>query len=58
MKEAHVTAYPKAGAIGVMVRLVLPGTVFPDKQEMKPIELPKIIAAAESDGDSGGDGKE
>ena len=58
VKEAHVTAYPKAGAIGVMVRLVLPGTVFPDKQEMKPIELPKIIAAAEAVAEPGGDGKE
>src|SRR3989338_10831788 len=28
---AHVTAYPKSGAIGVLVRIVLPGTVFPDK---------------------------
>jgi len=47
VKESHVTAYPKSGAIGVLVRIVLPGTIFPDKREMKPVELPKVIAAAE-----------
>ncbi|MFH1095765.1 MAG: 30S ribosomal protein S3 [Candidatus Micrarchaeota archaeon] len=45
--EAHVTAYPKAGAIGVFVRLVTPGTVFPDKGEVKKVEIPNIIAQAE-----------
>lgn len=44
---AHVTAYPKSGAIGVLVRIVLPGTVFPDKVAGAKIEIPKIIAAAE-----------
>lgn len=47
VSESHVTAYPKSGAIGVLVRLVLPGTIFPDKREMKPVALPKVIAAAE-----------
>lgn len=47
VREAHVTAYPKSGAIGVLVRIVPPGTVFPDKMKMKPISLPKVIAAAE-----------
>jgi len=58
VKEAHVTAYPKAGAIGVMVRLVLPGTQFPDKREMRPIELPKVISAAEAVPEPGGEDKE
>jgi small subunit ribosomal protein S3 len=43
--EAHVAAYPKYGAIGVTVRIVQPGTIFPDR-EMKKIELPKAIEAA------------
>lgn len=47
VREAHVTAYPKSGAIGVLVRIVPPGTVFPDKKEMKPVSLPKVISAAE-----------
>ena len=52
--QAHVTAYPKSGAIGVLVRIVPPGTVFPDKRVLKPIELPKIIAAAAGpEGDEG-----
>ncbi|MCX8194619.1 MAG: 30S ribosomal protein S3 [Candidatus Micrarchaeota archaeon] len=45
--EAHVTAYPKSGAIGVLVRIVLPGTKFPDKVEGAKIEIPKVISAAE-----------
>ncbi|MFA6036453.1 MAG: 30S ribosomal protein S3 [Candidatus Micrarchaeia archaeon] len=48
VKRAHVTAYPKSGAIGVLVRIVLPGTVFPDKGEIKKVELPRVIAHAES----------
>jgi small subunit ribosomal protein S3 len=44
--ESHVTAYPKSGAIGVLVRIVLPGTKFPDKEEGAKIEIPKVIAAA------------
>lgn len=43
----HVTAYPKSGAIGVLVRIVLPGTVFPDKLQSKVIEIPNIIKQAE-----------
>jgi len=39
------------------VRIVQPGTVFPDKREMKPVELPKVIAAAEAVAE-GGEGKE
>ncbi len=44
--EARVTAYPKLGAIGVHVRIVWPGTEFPDKKIIKPVELPAVIAAA------------
>jgi small subunit ribosomal protein S3 len=43
----HVTAYPKSGAIGVLVRIVLPGTVFPDKVTGSKPELPKIVMAAD-----------
>jgi len=43
---SHVTAYPKSGAIGVLVRIVLPGTVFPDHKIGAVIEIPKVIAAA------------
>jgi ribosomal protein S3 len=40
--EGDATAYPKYGAIGVRVRIVPPGTVFPDRQVGK-IEIPKSI---------------
>jgi len=50
VKKAHVTAYPKSGAIGVLVSIVLPGTVFPDKKDMKKVDLPRVIAEAESVG--------
>jgi small subunit ribosomal protein S3 len=42
VREAHSTAHPKYGAIGVKVRIVPPGTVFPDRQ-IKSIEIPKSI---------------
>lgn len=45
--QDHVTAYPKSGAIGVLVRIVLPGTEFPDKKIATKIEIPNIIAQAE-----------
>ncbi len=44
---SHVTAYPKSGAIGVLVRLVLPGTVFPDKVAGSKAQISKLIVAAE-----------
>jgi len=47
VRVAHVTAYPKSGAIGVLVRIVPPGTEFPDKKVLKPVELPRVISAAE-----------
>ena len=47
VKQDSVTAYPKSGAIGVLVRLVLPGTIFPDKGQITKVEIPNIIAQAE-----------
>ena len=45
--RAHVTAYPKSGAIGVLVRIVLPGTVFPDKDPAAKVQIAKVIESAE-----------
>ncbi|MCX6771602.1 MAG: 30S ribosomal protein S3 [Candidatus Micrarchaeota archaeon] len=45
--RSHVTAYPKSGAIGVLVRIVLPGTEFPDKVSGSKPELAKVIMAAD-----------
>jgi small subunit ribosomal protein S3 len=42
VREAHATAYPKYGAIGVKVRIVPQGTVFPGRI-LKPVEIPKSI---------------
>ncbi|MEM4555015.1 MAG: 30S ribosomal protein S3 [Candidatus Anstonellaceae archaeon] len=47
VREAHVTAYPKSGAIGVLVRIVPPGTVFPDKDPSAKIQIAKVIESAE-----------
>lgn len=44
--HAHVTAYPKAGAIGVLVRIVMPGTKFPDKADGQEVQIPKLISKA------------
>jgi small subunit ribosomal protein S3 len=49
VKEAHINANTKSGVIGVLVRIALPGTVFPDKIQAKvKVVLPKVIEAAES----------
>ena len=45
VKEAHINANTKSGVIGVLVRIVPPGTVFPDKTPEK-IPLPKVIETA------------
>ncbi len=45
VKEGSATAYPKRGAIGIKVRIVPPGTVFPDRV-IKKIELPREISNA------------
>jgi small subunit ribosomal protein S3 len=47
VRKASITAYPKSGAIGVVVKIVPPGTVFPDKKPVKKVELPRVISAAE-----------
>ncbi len=46
VREAHVTSVSKFGAIGIFVRIVPPGTVFPGRKVAK-VELPKVITAAE-----------
>jgi small subunit ribosomal protein S3 len=53
VRIAKITAYPKSGAIGIVVKIVPPGTVFPDKKKVKPVELPRVISAAEIE-DTGG----
>ncbi|MCW6159942.1 MAG: 30S ribosomal protein S3 [Candidatus Micrarchaeales archaeon] len=45
VREAEAVAYPKYGAIGVKVRIVPPGTQFPDRV-IKTIEIPKSILNA------------
>lgn len=45
VKSAIIHAYPKYGAIGIKVRIVPPGTVFPGV-DMKKIEVPKAIMNA------------
>ncbi len=47
VRKDHYAAYPKAGAIGIYVRIVPPGTIFPDKKTDQVIEIPKVISAAE-----------
>ncbi|MFH1471181.1 MAG: 30S ribosomal protein S3, partial [Candidatus Micrarchaeota archaeon] len=47
VRIASITAYPKSGAIGVIVKIVPPGTEFPDKKKAKKIELPRVIQSAE-----------
>lgn len=46
VNTAHYNAQTKYGTIGVLVRIVMPGTVFPDKDATKAIPLPKVIEAA------------
>ena len=48
VKEAHFNAVTKFGVIGVLVRLVPPGTVFPDKISTQKLSLPKVITSADS----------
>ena len=42
VRVAYATAYPKYGAIGTKVRIVPPGTKFPDR-EIKAVEVPRSI---------------
>ena len=48
VRSAHVTAYPKSGAIGVLVRIVPEGTIFPDKKpiDKSKLELPAVVRHA------------
>ena len=48
VRVAHITAYPKSGAIGVLVRIVPEGTVFPGKAPIAKdeVELPSVIKHA------------
>ena len=46
VKQAHVTAYPKAGAIGVTVKIAPPDVEFPDKKKEEPVNPP--VEASES----------
>ena len=46
VNEATVAAYPKYGAIGIKVRIVPPGTVFPTEGVLRAIEVPKSIMSA------------
>jgi small subunit ribosomal protein S3 len=45
VREAHLNANTKSGVIGVLVRIVPPGTVFPDKKTEE-IAIPKVVEAA------------
>ena len=45
VRVAHLSANTKSGVIGVLVRIVPPGTVFPDKKTTQ-VVLPKVIEAA------------
>ncbi|VVC02983.1 30S ribosomal protein S3 [Candidatus Bilamarchaeum dharawalense] len=45
IRVAHLSANTRSGVIGILVRIVPPGTVFPDKQATK-VVLPKVIEAA------------
>ena len=49
VKVAHIAAKTRSGIIGVLVRIVPPGTVFPDKKGIvEAVALPKVIEAAEA----------
>ncbi|MEW6035351.1 MAG: 30S ribosomal protein S3 [Candidatus Micrarchaeota archaeon] len=45
IRVAHISANTRSGVIGILVRIVPPGTVFPDKQTTE-VVLPKVIEAA------------
>jgi small subunit ribosomal protein S3 len=42
VREGRYVAYPKAGAIGVRVRIVPPGVVFPDRIELPPVKKEEV----------------
>jgi len=45
VRVANLSANTKSGVIGVLVRIVPPGTQFPDKKTSE-VVLPKVIQAA------------
>jgi len=45
IRVAHISANTRSGVIGILVRLVPPGTVFPDKKTTQ-VVLPKVIESA------------
>ncbi|MEW6723256.1 MAG: 30S ribosomal protein S3 [Candidatus Micrarchaeota archaeon] len=45
IRVAHLSANTRSGVIGILVRIVPPGTVFPDKKTTQ-VVLPKVIEAA------------
>ena len=49
VRESHISAITKSGIIGILVRIVPPGTKFPDKDSQS-VVLPKVIEAARSIG--------
>jgi small subunit ribosomal protein S3 len=44
VQKGRYVAYPKAGAIGVTVKIVPPGTVFPDQVVVPELKLPETPA--------------
>lgn len=50
VKRAHLTANTKSGIIGVLVRIVPPGTKFPDKEVTEKVALPKVVESAKEVG--------
>ncbi len=42
VRQAHVTAYPKAGAIGVTVKVAPPDVEFPDKKKEEPLVVEEV----------------
>ncbi|HSB47329.1 MAG TPA: 30S ribosomal protein S3 [Candidatus Bilamarchaeum sp.] len=51
IRVAHLNANTRSGVIGILVRIVPPGTVFPDKQTTQ-VVLPKVIEAATEVGEA------
>ena len=46
VKESRVTAYPKYGAIGIVVRIVKPGTVFPQPRRKEKQAKTQIVSGS------------
>ncbi len=47
IRKARFNAVTRFGVIGILVRLVPPGTEFPDKK-IEAISIPKVVSAAET----------